>query len=101
MDREDWRDIVHEVARAGHDLVTKPPPLPTKPSPESFPHLDFDLKIQRSILSKGIKGWLSHKGLEGSCTFKGPLAAISMTSGKCDFPTLPLLGGPSSSFGCL
>ena len=92
MDRGDWWDRVHEVVRVGHDLVTKPPPpLPTKPSPESFPHLDFDLKIQRSILSKGIKGWLSHKGLEGSCTLKkGPLVAISVTSRKFDLSTLPL-----------
>ena len=90
MDRGDWQDTVHEVARVGHDLVTKLPPLPTKSSPEYFPHLYFDLKIQRSILSKGIKGWLSHKGLEGSCTLKGPLVAISVTSGKYDFSTLPL-----------
>ena len=28
MDREAWQATVHEVARFGHDLVTKPPPPP-------------------------------------------------------------------------
>ena len=28
MDRGAWQAIVHGVARVGHDLVTKPPPLP-------------------------------------------------------------------------
>ena len=27
MDRGAWQDIVHGVARVGHDLATKPPPL--------------------------------------------------------------------------
>ena len=27
-DRGTWRAIVHEVARVGHDLATKPPPPP-------------------------------------------------------------------------
>ena len=27
MDRGAWQDIVHEVARVRHDLITKPPPL--------------------------------------------------------------------------
>ena len=26
MDREAWQATVHGVARAGHDLLTKPPP---------------------------------------------------------------------------
>ena len=26
MDRGVWQAAVHEVARVGHDLVTKPPP---------------------------------------------------------------------------
>ena len=26
MDRGTWRATVHEVARVGHNLVTKPPP---------------------------------------------------------------------------
>ena len=26
MDREAWKAIVHEAARVGHDLATKPPP---------------------------------------------------------------------------
>ena len=25
MDREAWQDIVHGIARVGHDLVAKPP----------------------------------------------------------------------------
>ena len=33
MDRGDWHDIVHEVARVRHDLVTKPPP----PTPVFLP----------------------------------------------------------------
>ena len=28
MDRGAWQAIVHGVARVGHDLATKPPPLP-------------------------------------------------------------------------
>ena len=28
MDRGAWRATVHEVARVGYDLATKPPPLP-------------------------------------------------------------------------
>ena len=28
MGRRAWRAIVHGVARVGHDLATKPPPLP-------------------------------------------------------------------------
>ena len=27
MNRENWRVIVHGVARVGHNLATKPPPL--------------------------------------------------------------------------
>jgi len=27
MDRETWRARVHGVARIGHDLTTKPPPI--------------------------------------------------------------------------
>ena len=28
MDREAWQATVHGIARVGHDLATKPPPLP-------------------------------------------------------------------------
>ena len=28
VDRGAWRAMVHGVARVGHDLATKPPPLP-------------------------------------------------------------------------
>ena len=27
MDRGDWQAVVHGIARAGHDLATKPPIL--------------------------------------------------------------------------
>ena len=27
MEREAWRAIVHGIARVGHNLVTKPPPI--------------------------------------------------------------------------
>ena len=39
MDRGAWQATVHVIARVGHDLATKPPPLP--------PH--YLLKVERFI----------------------------------------------------
>ena len=45
MDRETWRATVHGVARAGHDLVTKPPP-----PAHSIPLLHTLVKVHPSLV---------------------------------------------------
>ena len=44
MDRGVWQATVHGVARAGHDLNTKPPPLPPGRSPKLFLQISFKNK---------------------------------------------------------
>ena len=47
MDRGAWQATVHGVPRVGHDLATKPPPIPKEINPEySLERLMLRLKLQ-------------------------------------------------------
>ena len=47
MDRVDRQATVHEVAKVGHDLVTKPPPPP-------FKYIQFHLSLV-SVRAKSLQ----------------------------------------------
>ena len=65
MDRGVWQATVHGVARAGHDLNTKPPPLPpgklmsytqgNKHRRKVAPKMTYRQAIQLRRISKGHK----------------------------------------------
>ena len=47
MDRVDRQATIHEVAKVGHDLVTKPPPPP-------FKYIQFHLSLV-SVRAKSLQ----------------------------------------------
>ena len=49
MDRGAWRATVHALARVGHDLATKPPPL-LDPEEKSFQPGDCLLNVKHTLL---------------------------------------------------
>ena len=50
MNRVAWRATAHEVARVGHDLVTKPPP------PQSVVWQDLSLILRDTSRTNVIRG---------------------------------------------